>query len=93
MGDIKSRKLLYAKGYLFLFGGVLASALLLFEHPTLKDALLLFVAVWCFARFYYFAFYVIEHYIDREYKFSGLLDFALYVLRQATRRDSSTSDD
>jgi len=36
--------------------------------------------VWCFARFYYFAFYVIEHYVDGDYKFNGLGSFARYML-------------
>jgi hypothetical protein len=41
--------------------------------------LLLAIAVWCFARFYYFAFYVIEHYVDPGFRFSGLWSFARYV--------------
>jgi hypothetical protein len=45
-------------------------------------ALLLAVAIWCFARAYYFAFYVIEHYVDDSYRFSGLWSFALYLMRR-----------
>ena len=71
-----------AKGVLFLFLGLLSAALLFFEHPTLKAALLLIVAVWCFCRFYYFAFYVIEHYVDPAYRFSGLFSFFRYLLRK-----------
>jgi hypothetical protein len=82
MTDITHPKLIYAKGFLFLLGGVAASALLVAEHPTLKVALLLAVAVCCFARAYYFAFYVIEHYVDASYRFSGLWSFALYLLRR-----------
>jgi hypothetical protein len=70
------------KGILFLFLGFLSGGLLLFEHPTLKVALLLVLAVWCFCRFYYFAFYVIEHYLDPTYRFSGLLSFARYFMRR-----------
>lgn len=80
MTDIKSPTLLYAKGFLFLLTGLFASALLICEQPTLKVALLLAIAVWGFARSYYFAFYVIEHYIDPSYKFAGLWSFARYVL-------------
>ncbi len=61
MSDIKDPRLLYAKGALFLYGGALASFLLLSESPTPRNALLLAIAIWCFARAYYFAFYVIEH--------------------------------
>ena len=68
------------KGMLFLFLGLVAAALLLFERPTMKVGLLLALAVWCFCRFYYFAFYVIEHYVDPSYRFSGLLSFMRYLL-------------
>lgn len=86
MTDIKSPALLYAKGILFLLTGLFASTLLVCEQPTLKVALLLAIAVWAFARSYYFAFYVIERYIDPSYKFAGLWSFVKYVL--AMRRNS-----
>jgi hypothetical protein len=70
------------KGILFLFLGLLSGFLLLFEHPTLKVALLLAVAVWSFCRFYYFAFHVIEHYVDPTYRFYGLLSLARYFIRK-----------
>jgi len=59
------------KGALFLMVGLLSGALLLLEQPTLKIAALLCVSVWCCCRFYYFASYVIEHYVDPGYRFSG----------------------
>ena len=61
------------KGVLFLILGLASSALLLFEVPTLKTAALLAISVWSFCRFYYFAFYVIERYVDPGYRFSGLI--------------------
>jgi hypothetical protein len=82
MKDIRDHRLLYAKGFLFLLGGLLAAGLLLAETPSWKVALLLAIAVWCFARAYYFAFYVIEHYIDPGYKFAGLTDFLRYLFRR-----------
>jgi len=82
MTDIASARLIYAKGFLFLLGGLLAGALVILEHPDLKTALLLAAAVWCFCRFYYFAFYVIEHYVDPQYKFAGLCSFARYAIRK-----------
>jgi hypothetical protein len=87
MADITNPKLLYAKGFLFLLTGALAAALLLVECPSWKVAVLLAVTVWCFARAYYFAFYVIEHYIDPGYRFAGLWAFARYLL--ARRRPPS----
>jgi len=47
------------KGILFLLLGLLSAALLFFERPTLRVAVLLLVVVWSFCRFYYFAFYVL----------------------------------
>ncbi len=82
MTDIKSPRLLYAKGALFVLGGIMASGLILAEHPSVKVALLLAIAVWCFARAYYFAFYVVEHYVDPSYKFAGLTSFVSYLLRK-----------
>ena len=81
MTDITNKNLLYLKGSLFLLGGIIASIILIIEHPSLKVVVLLGISVWCFARSYYFAFYVIEHYIDENYKFSGLWSFVLYMLR------------
>ena len=82
MPDLTNPKLIYLKGFLFLLGGVWATALLLIDHPEWKVALLLAIAVWCFARFYYFAFYVIEHYVDPTYKFAGLTSFVQYLWRK-----------
>lgn len=80
MGDITQPKLLYAKGLLFVITGLIAGGLLLLEHPSLKVGLLLAVCVWAFARAYYFAFYVIEHYVDPGYRFAGLGSFVAYLL-------------
>ncbi|MHB8902449.1 MAG: hypothetical protein ACYC6Y_27120, partial [Thermoguttaceae bacterium] len=82
MGDLKNAGLIYLKGFLFLLIGLSASALILIETPRIKIALLLLLAIWGFARAYYFAFYVIEHYVDGQYKFAGLWSFARYLLRR-----------
>jgi hypothetical protein len=79
--DVKWIKL---KGMLFLLLGLLSTASLFFEHPTLGVAFLIVIAVWSFCRFYYFAFYVIEHYVDPSYRFSGLLSFARYLFQKRT---------
>ena len=70
------------KGILFLILGTLASILLVLELPSLKVVLLLAIAIWSFCRFYYFAFYVMEKYVDSTYRYSGLLDLARYLLRR-----------
>lgn len=68
-----------AKGILFLFLGILSSVLLFLERPTLKVGLLLIVTIWAFCRFYYFAFYVIERYVDSDYRFSGIFSLLRYL--------------
>lgn len=85
MTDIKDPRLLYTKAGLFLLGGVLASGLLIAECPTIKVAVLLAIAIWCFARAYYFAFYVIGHYVDPGYEYSGLWSFFQYAIRTHNR--------
>ncbi len=82
MADIQNPKVLYFKGALFLCLGILTSAILIWEHPSLMFAALLAIAIWAFARAYYFAFYVIEHYIDPGYKYAGILAFARYLARR-----------
>ena len=93
MADIQNPRLLYFKGALFLGLGVLASAILLIEHPSLETAALLALAVWAFARAYYFAFYVIEHYIDTGYKYEGLLSFVRDSMRRWRMKETTGSGD
>lgn len=81
-GDLKDPRWIYAKGFLFLVTGCLAGGILLIETPSWKIAVLLAMTVWCFCRFYYFTFYVIEHYVDGEYKFAGLWSFVRYLTRR-----------
>lgn len=64
--DIRNPRLLYIKAALFVVAGIAASGLLLAEHPGLRTAALLAIAIWSFCRAYYFAFYVIQHYLHRR---------------------------
>ena len=65
--------------------GLLASLLLISIHFELKTFVLLLFAIWGFCRAYYFAFYVIQHYIDPSYRYSGLIDFAKYSIKKRFR--------
>jgi hypothetical protein len=85
MKDVTSPTWIKVKGFLFLLLGILASFLLILDNPTWKAVLLLALAIWCFCRFYYFAFYVIEHYVDPNFKFSGLISFAAYLFQRWRR--------
>jgi hypothetical protein len=84
MRDLTSPVWIKAKGMLFLFLGIASGALLIVEHPTLRAVVLLLVAVWSFCRFYYFCFYVIEHYVDAQYRFSGVVSAVRYLLTKRT---------
>ncbi len=86
MKDLTNPAWTKAKGFLFLSLGLLSATLLFFEHPTAKVALLLTLAVWSFCRFYYFAFYVIERYVDPHYRFSGLLAVARYLIEKRRQK-------
>ncbi|HTV41556.1 MAG TPA: hypothetical protein VMF08_13320 [Candidatus Sulfotelmatobacter sp.] len=66
------------KGILFLIIGIAAATLIFLDEPNWRTAVLLAVVIWSFCRFYYFAFYVIEKYVDPAYKFSGLISFVRY---------------
>lgn len=79
MKDIQSIQWIKIKGLLFLLLGLCAAALVWFEEPRLKLLVLMAITVWSFCRFYYFAFYVIEHYVDPSYRFSGLWSFARFL--------------
>ena len=86
MADIRDPRLLYLKGILFVVLGLISAGVLLLEHPNLRFAALLGIAIWAFARAYYFAFYVVEHYVDPSYKFAGLWSFFRYVLSRQSEK-------
>ncbi len=76
--DLQSRAAIGLKGGLFLVIGLMSAALLLIEHWSWRTALLLTLCVCGFCRFYFFAFYVIERWVDPGYKFSGLGSFLVW---------------
>ena len=85
MADLTRPGLIKLKGILFLLMGVISSALLLVHAPNLTVGFLLVIAIWSFCRFYYFAFYVIQHYVDPGFRFAGLWDFARYMVARRRR--------
>ncbi len=87
MKDLTNPFWIKLKGILFLIIGILSSVLLIIESPSWRVGALLVVAIWCFCRFYYFAFYVIEHYVDPGYRFSGLWSFCGYLISKRRRPD------
>jgi hypothetical protein len=92
MKDLTDPRWIKFKGILFLIVGTLAAALLILEAPTAKVAVLLTVALWCFCRAYYFAFYVLEKYVDPTFRFSGLCSAIRYLFgrRPIAKRDDAS---
>jgi hypothetical protein len=89
--DLRSSQVMAAKAGLFIVCGVLVGVLLAARSPLLDSPLrtlgLYALGAWCFARAYYFAFYVIERYCDPAYRYSGILSAAAWVVgRVAARR-------
>jgi len=89
--DLTNPRWIKLKGLLFLLVGLGSSILLLLEYPSWRLGLLLLISIWCFCRCYYFAFYVIEHFVDPGFRFSGLWAFARYMLKSRTPDGRSKS--
>jgi hypothetical protein len=100
--DITHPRLLVAKGVLFLALGLLATAGLALASvaalppgpgPVLG---LHIIAVWAFCRAYYFAFYVLDRYIDHSQpgpeRYAGLLRAAVRAWEIARSGGSSAAD-
>lgn len=88
MGDIQSKRLIIIKGLLFVVLGVGAAGILLFKNWSWENAVLLGISIWAFARAYYFAFYVIEKYVDPSYRFAGLGSAVSFLVRRNRSDDS-----
>jgi hypothetical protein len=83
MRDLTSFASMKLKAALFVVIGLFSGALLVFgpDFSAWQRALLLAMCVWAFCRAYYFAFYVIEKYVNSSYRFSGLVSAMSYLAR------------
>ena len=86
LGDLKSARLILLKGMMFLLTGIIAFSIICLLTQSWEVAILMTICIWAFCRFYYFAFYVIKHYVDPDYKFSSLYSFFKYLLRSRKAR-------
>lgn len=82
MTDLKSKSWIVAKGVMFLGIAATTAALILVEAPSVRVAVLLALLVWASCRFYYFLFYVLEHYVDPTMRYAGLLDLLMGMKRR-----------
>ena len=89
MADLKSKKLIVLKGFLFMAIVAVSASLLYAQSPALKTAFLLTLVIWASA--YYFLFYVLYEYVDRRFKYAGLFSL-IKAIRQghsSSRKDQS----
>ena len=82
MTDLQNPRWIYAKGWLFLAMLLISIVAVVMETRSWRIALLLLVIAWSSARFYYFMFYVIEKYVDADYRFAGITSFLRYWLNK-----------
>lgn len=81
LGDLQNPKWMYLKAALFLFLGTFSAMLIVLDRPTVKTGLLVALVAWSFSRTYYFAFYVIEKYVDPKFRFDGIISVVRFCLR------------
>jgi hypothetical protein len=86
VADLVDKRAILLKGGLFVVLAALASGALFARDPSWTTALLLACVLWSAARAYYFAFYVLERYVDPELRYAGL-----FALVRAIRRRSRTA--
>ncbi len=84
-GDLKSKRLIVLKGWLFLAAELLAAAGLLLQSWSWRTAVLVGVLAWASARLYYFLFYVLEKYVDPSLRYAGVLDQIRALLRRGKK--------
>ena len=85
MRDLTDSFWIKVKAVLFVLLGMFAGALILNELPSARITVLLLITIWAFCRAYYFAFYVIEKYVDPGCRFSGLGSALIYLVRGRNR--------
>ena len=80
-------KWMYLKAIGFALIALLCAASLFMKSMRRDTVVLIVCLVWASARAYYFCFYVIEKYIDPEYKFAGVGSAIQHLLRRRSTDD------
>lgn len=80
--DLQNPRWMYLKAILFLLMLLLSAAALLVETRTAWRIGFILLLIWSSACSYYFAFYVIERYVDPAYRFAGLCSLIGYLFRR-----------
>ena len=69
-----SPRWMFVKAALFVVIGLLSAGFLLWQNPSWATAACLCALVWASARAYYFLFHAVQHWIDPDFRYRGLLD-------------------
>jgi hypothetical protein len=91
MRDLKSPAALWLKAILFIVISVSSAVMLWLEFPTFRGAALLLLLVWASCRAYYFAFYVIHHYADPNFRYSGIWSLMTYLFQRRSLSKTMSS--
>lgn len=70
--DLIKPKWMYLKAIGFVLIAFLCAIGLLLRSMSFETGVLILLLMWASARAYYFCFYVIERYIDPEFRYSGI---------------------
>ncbi len=93
MANIESPFWLWIKGGLFVAIGCLCLVFVAMVTQSVQVVAVCCLAIWAFCRAYYFAFYVIENYIDPKFRFAGLLSVLGYFLDKDQVRTEDAAHD
>ncbi len=85
--DLLNPKWMYLTAIGFVLIAFLCALGLLMRSMRFETAVLITLLVWASARAYYFCFYVIEKYIDPEFKFAGLGSVLRYLMNNRRVND------
>ena len=79
MTDIKSKRVIVVKGFLFILISALSAITIVCYCPRIEVIILVFLLMWASARSYYFVFYVLEKYVDPKMKYTGIVDLVKHI--------------
>ena len=77
---------IFVKAGLFVLLALLAFAILVLQQPTWTTAGCALALGWASARAYYFAFHVVQHWVDPEFRFRGLGHLFTFLRHHRSRQ-------
>lgn len=92
MQNLLSPRWMVVKAVLFLAIAGLSAFVVLLQNPSWTVAACLALIGWACSRAYYFAFYVVQHYVDPTFRFAGLVDFGRWCMRQRRKPPHDAAD-